>query len=151
MRIKSSKKKLSHRRMVIALDKAARKEVVEDRDDNTCQRCGHKQGQWDEEIKMPVVIQWAHVHGRDDFALRWEPDNTIALCSRCHVFFDNHKVLAFEWFRKRWPERWEHLQNVLQFQPRCVAKVRVKDLYGELTLPAHKAVKYMPIPPEMPF
>jgi hypothetical protein len=142
MRIKNSKKALSQRRMVIALDKAARAEIVEGRDQNICQRCGKRQGEWDAEIQMPVCIQWAHVHTREYYVTRWEPENSLALCSRCHVFFDNHKVLSYEWFRKKWPERWENIQNVLN----SGARVKVKILYEELkALPPGREVKYMPI------
>jgi len=150
MRIKSSKRALSQRRMVIALDKACRMEVVEGRDRNTCQRCGKHQGDWDAEIQAPVRIQWAHVHTREYYVTRWEPDNSLALCSRDHVWFDNHKVLSYEWFSKLWGDRWQNIQNVLN----SGARVRVKDLYEELkAMPPGREIKYMPIPPdsEMPF
>lgn len=114
--------------MVKALDDAARQEVVIERDQDTCQRCEKRQGEWDAEILMPVRIQWAHVHTREYYVTRWEPDNSLALCSRCHVWFDNHKVLSYEWFRKKWAERWERIQAVLQSR----AKVNVKILYEEL-------------------
>ena len=112
--IKSKQRTLRKRRMVIALDKACRQEVVEERDQNTCQRCGKMQGEWDEQRQRPVVLQWAHVHTREYYVTRWEPDNSLALCDADHVWFDNHKVLSFEWFRKRWSDRWERIQNVLR-------------------------------------
>lgn len=127
-RIKLSKRARSNRRMVKELDAACRQEVVIERDQDTCQRCGAKNGEWDLALNRPVVIQWAHVHTREYYVTRWEPDNSLALCDCCHVWFDNHKVLSYEWFRKTWPERWENIQNVLQ----SGAKVRVKDLYEEL-------------------
>lgn len=127
-RIKLSKKAASNRRMVKVLDAACRVEVVEERDHNVCQRCSKVQGEWDAEIERSVCIQWAHVHTREYYVTRWEPDNSLALCARCHVWFDNHKVISYEWFRKRWSERWERIQNVLQ----SGAKVRVRDLYLEL-------------------
>jgi len=114
--------------MVAALDADCRKRVVEERDQNTCQRCGKREGEWDSEIQRPVKIQWAHVHTREYHVTRWEEDNSLALCDRDHVWFDNHKVLSYEWFRKHWNERWEHIQNVLN----SGAKVRVQVLYAEL-------------------
>ena len=109
------KKTRTKRGMVIDLDKVARREIVEERDGNVCQRCG-----------FPVLvispdgrfydrpIQWAHVHTREYYITRWEPDNSLALCSACHVWFDNHKVLSLDWFAKKYPERWERIKRILQ-------------------------------------
>lgn len=127
-RIKRSKKAASRHRMIKALDAAARHEIVEERDHDICQRCSRVQGAWDAEIEMYVRIQWAHIHTREYYVTRWEPDNSMALCSRCHVWFDNHKFLSYEWFRKNWNERWDNIQNILQ----SGAKVNVKVLYEEL-------------------
>lgn len=132
--IKLSKKARAQRRMVRELDAAARQEVVIDRDQDVCQRCGKVNGQWDSEAQMYVVIQWAHVHTREYHVTRWEPDNSLALCSRCHVWFDNHKVLSYEWFRKKWAERWERIQAVLN----SGAKVNVKELHSELRAEAQR-------------
>lgn len=132
-RIKSRPKTLAKKRMVKALDAAARKEIVEDRDDNTCQRCHKRAGEWDAEIEACVMIQWCHVHTREYYITRWEPDNSFAGCSRCHVFFDNHKVLSYEWFRKTWPERWEHIQNVLQMGTKT-GDMWIREKYQEIAL-----------------
>lgn len=131
MRIKRSAKTKRKKRMISALDKAARFEVVECRDDNTCQRCGLVQGAWDSIRKMYVVIQWAHIHTREYYVTRWEPDNSLALCSADHVWFDNHKVLSYEWFRKTWPERWEHIQNVLRISTKT-SESWIREKYEEL-------------------
>jgi len=102
------------RGMVIDLDKVARREVVEERDREQCQRCSVYSGQTVCWAPGRAVIQWAHVHTREYLLTRWEPDNSLALCSRCHVWFDNHKVLSFDWFAKRYPERWERVNRILQ-------------------------------------
>ena len=112
--IKSSARTKRKNRMIKALDAACRAEVVEIRDRNYCQRCGAQDGEWIKEHQRYVKIQWAHVHTREYYITRWEPDNSLALCDCCHVWFDHHKVLSYEWFRKRWTERWEHIQNVLR-------------------------------------
>lgn len=126
--IKRSPKARKRARMVKELDAAARQEIVEERDQNICQRCGRQEGEWDAEIGRPTKIQWAHVHTREYYVTRWEPDNSLALCDRCHVWFDNHKVISYEWFRKKWSERWERIQNVLQ----SGAKADIKQLHAEL-------------------
>lgn len=101
-------KRRTKRGMVLDLDKVARAEIVLERDENICQRCGVT-----EMLYGAVVIQWAHVHTREYYITRWEPDNSLALCSRCHVWFDNHKVLSLDWFAKKYPERWENIKRIL--------------------------------------
>ena len=109
-------KRRTKRGMVIDLDRVWRHEIVMLRDLNTCQRCGIMQG---ESRHLGIdfyvgIIQWAHIHTREYYITRWEPDNSLALCSRCHVWFDNHKVLGFDWFAKKFPERWERITRMLQ-------------------------------------
>jgi hypothetical protein len=129
--MRRSKRALKQARTVAALDADCRKRVVEDRDHNTCQRCGKQQGEWDSEVQRPVNIQWAHVHTRDYHVTRWEEDNSLALCDRDHKWFDNHKVLSYEWFRKRWPERWENIQNVLNSGAKVKAAWLLEELRGK--------------------
>jgi len=108
-------KRRTKRGMVIDLDKVARREIVEERDGNVCQRCGSfTEYATNDDLVAYVVIQWAHVHTREYYITRWEPDNSLALCSACHVWFDNHKVLSLDWFAKKYPERWERLKRILQ-------------------------------------
>lgn len=106
-------KRRTKRGMVIDLDKSARREIVEQRDFNECQRCGINSGYPYPHSYDQAVIQWAHVHTREYYITRWEPDNSLALCSRCHVWFDNHKVLSLDWFAKKFPERWENIKRIL--------------------------------------
>jgi hypothetical protein len=117
--------------MIKALDAACRQRVVIDRDHDTCIRCSRRNGEWDEEIQAHTQIQWCHVHTREYYVTRWEDDNSFAGCSRCHVFFDNHKVISYEWFRKTFPERWEHLQNILQSRTKA-GDLFIRTLYEEL-------------------
>jgi hypothetical protein len=79
-----------------------------------CQRCSAAAGEWDRKRQRPVIIQWAHIHTREYYITRWEPDNSLALCDCCHVWLDQHKVLGFDWFAKKYNERWERLQRILQ-------------------------------------
>lgn len=130
------KKTLSKRRMVLALDKAARQEIVIERDQNVCQRCGWKDGDvyglWSKiGDTYRVIIQWAHVHTREYYCTRWEPDNSLALCSRCHVWFDNHKVLSFDWFAKKFPDRWERITRVLQSGNNKTTDADIRELWRE--------------------
>lgn len=133
MSIKRSKKSAARNRMIKALDAACRSDVMI-RDHCTCQRCGIVTGEWIEELQRSAVIQWCHVHTREYHVTRWELDNSFAGCDRCHVWFDNHKVLSYEWFRKKWPDRWQNVQNILQSRTKAgdlFIKERYRELQGE--------------------
>jgi hypothetical protein len=131
MRVKSSKRTLRKNRMIKALDAACRKRVVQERDGETCQRCHATIGTWDKELQRPVIIQWAHIQSREYYILRWEDINSLALCDRCHVWLDNHKVLGFDWFAKKYPERWEMILRVLQ-GPAKTGEAFIRELYEAL-------------------
>lgn len=105
-------KRRSRGAMVKDLDKLTSREVKE-RDEYTCQRCGKIDGEWDAGIEQYVVVQWAHIHTREYHCTRWELENGLTLCKRCHVWFDNHKFLAYDWFEKNYPERYHMIRNVL--------------------------------------
>ena len=113
--IRRSKRSLKKGRMILALDQACRARVFER--DVICQRCGSSDS-----------LQWSHVHSRRHHCLRWDDDNSKVLCIRCHCWWTNNPGLAFDWFVKKWPERWERITRVLQANP----KVRVPELYAEL-------------------
>src|SRR5579872_5782654 len=113
--MKLSKKARSNRRMVALLDADARK-VVFERDGGVCVRCGDRSR----------AVQWCHIFSRRHKALRWEPDNALSMCAGCHMFWHHEPLLAVEWFRKKWPERYSRIMAVMQINP----KVRVKEIYG---------------------
>lgn len=126
--IQSGKKALSQARMVKILDVDCRQRVVEERDENTCQRCGSRQGEWTAGDPYPVVIQWSHVHSRRHYCLRWDDDNSKALCRNCHCWWTNNPGLAYDWFMKKWPERWERITRVLQLNPKVIVKHKLEEL-----------------------
>lgn len=126
--IRAAKKAVTKKRMIGLLDKAAREQIVIERDHNVCQRCGRREGEWDSMGMVTVKIQWSHVHSRRFHCIRWDPDNSKALCQRCHCWWTNNPGLAFDWFSKKFPERWERVTRVLQ----SGARVNVRALYEEL-------------------
>jgi hypothetical protein len=81
--------------------------VVLNRDNWTCQRC-QTQG----EVGNP--IQWCHVLTRASLSLRWEPENSMALCHSDHYFFtvQPHRWDAF--LNEKWPGRRERLHLMRQ-------------------------------------
>lgn len=127
--IRKSKRTLAKNRMYRDLDAACRQRTVIERDGNTCQRCGKKHGEWDAEIERYVVIQWSHIKGRRYLALRWDDDNSLAHCDRCHAWFGNNPILGLDWFAKKFPERWERIVRHLQAGP---IKINVKSMVEEL-------------------
>lgn len=61
------------------------------RDDYTCQRCGVKSKN----------VQCAHFHSRRRLAVRYDPDNAMALCMGDHLFLDGNPMDKVEFFRAR--------------------------------------------------
>jgi hypothetical protein len=118
--IRRSKKAVSRNRMILALDAACRARVMER--DGCCQRCGATIS------SDGSPLQWSHCHSHRHYCLRWDDENSKILCKGCHCWWTNNPGLAFDFFSKKWPERWERITKVLQSNP----KVRVKDLYEEL-------------------
>jgi 5-methylcytosine-specific restriction endonuclease McrA len=77
--------------------------IVLGRDDWTCQRCGM--------TKEGGPIQWAHVKTRASLSIRWDPENSMALCKGCHYFFtvQPHRWDAF--LDENWPGRRHELER----------------------------------------
>lgn len=96
--IASSKRTRQRRKAVKELDEMARTQVF-DRDGRLCQRCGDPK----------KAVQWCHIISRRHLCTRWEPDNALALCAGCHMFWHEYPTLSGDWFRKNWPERHEHI------------------------------------------
>lgn len=65
-----------------------------------CDHCG-RQG---------VTYDWSHVISRSNKTLRWDIFNALCLCFQCHKFFWHEQpLLAAEWFRSKYPSRYEYL------------------------------------------
>ncbi len=41
--------------------------------------------------------------------MRWEPDNALTLCAGCHLWWHHEPILATDWFKKNFRERYENL------------------------------------------
>lgn len=88
------------------LDRLCRAVVME-RDGHRCARCGatRKLGKQYQVVR----VQWAHVHTRGWLALRWDPDNSMALCARCHLMWHGtipgHEREMRGWWEATYPER----------------------------------------------
>ena len=59
-------------------------------------------------------LQWAHIHTRGVHSLRWEPDNSLCLCSGCHYQGHLHPTEFSRWFEAAYPKRAAHLTLLRQ-------------------------------------
>ena len=100
--IKCSKKAKARNRVIAQLDAICRAAIME-RDNNTCQRCGSHEN-----------LQWSHVHSRRHYSIRWDTDNSKALCMGCHCWWTNHPTEASYWFSRKWADRWERIGELLR-------------------------------------
>jgi len=59
-------------------------DLVRERNNYVCQNCceGNRH--------RPHAFDCAHIMGRRNVGLRWHPDNCLALCRSCHIFFTEH-------------------------------------------------------------
>jgi len=81
------------------------KEIVRARDGNTCQHCG----KWVEGSSRHCSHVVPVSAGS---ALSWEPLNMKILCYHCHInWWHKNPVEAGQWFRDKFPDRWEYLES----------------------------------------
>lgn len=80
------------------------KEVVRQRDGNTCQHCG----KWVEGAGRHVSHVIPVSAGNK---LRWDPMNMKILCYHCHInWWHKNPMRSAEWFANKFPDRWTYLQ-----------------------------------------
>lgn len=76
--------------------------------DYTCQRCGEKGDS--------SSIEWAHIEPRKYKSIRWDSNNSLALCNakinNCHRWFDRYRALPMEWLSTFFPEKHEWLLEI---------------------------------------
>ena len=87
-------------------------QIIKLRDENTCQRCGHK--------VFGQGCHWAHIYGRRSLRLRWDLLNSLVLCAGCHRWWHENPVESHEWFADYFPARYSYLLKVRQQKPRII-------------------------------
>jgi 5-methylcytosine-specific restriction endonuclease McrA len=67
-----------------------------------CQHCGSS-----------GALQCAHIVSRRYLATRWDPQNAVALCPRCHVYYTHRPVEWEVWIDARRPTgaSWQELRR----------------------------------------
>lgn len=98
-------RKASRKTIVRNLDKITA-QVVKLRDDYTCQRCGKKYSQYNGKGSL----DWSHVFSRTRYSMRWLLINSISLCCGCHKFWHDNPLESGQWFKDKWPHRYDYLQ-----------------------------------------
>lgn len=90
--------------------------IVRLRANNTCERCGRKDG----------VMQCSHVYSRKILGMRWDLQNAFCSCGGCHIFFwHSSPIEAFIWFENRYgKERLDYLHK----QRQVIKKYSLQDL-----------------------
>lgn len=69
--------------------------------DKRCQRCGNE-----------LTLQNSHTISRTNYFLRWDEQNCIALCYKCHIYFWHKSPLeAAKWFMETFPDRYAYLMS----------------------------------------
>lgn len=58
----------------------------------------------------PVLLQCAHGYSREDRIIRFDPDNTFALCSACHRRHTPSRQPWYDWMRARLGDRYGRLE-----------------------------------------
>lgn len=84
------------------------REVVFLRDGYACQKCGWRCELVTLSPKGKIQagkLQWCHIFSRQYHSVRWDPDNSLALCSGCHLWQHHNPTLSTEWFEAKWPLR----------------------------------------------
>ena len=113
----------ARKRTVKKLDDITRK-IIKLRDKDTCQRCMKRaSGQG---------CHWAHIYGRRSYLLRWDLLNSLVLCAGCHRWWHENPLESDEWFKEKFPARYEWLQFQKKQPPRTIRTSELQSLYTKL-------------------
>jgi len=99
------------------LEKLSR-EIILLRDNSTCQYCNKKIEKNNAHISHVIPKS----HGN---FLRYDLNNLKLLCFHCHInWWHKNPMEASEWFKIKFPERWEYLQK----KKNIIKKLTITDL-----------------------
>ena len=105
---KESKNKKAISRLTVSKLKKAldgiMREIIRIRDNNTCQWCGKSIFGRD---SQPSHVKPKSIYG----FLRFDEQNIKLLCLHCHRKWHLDPLLAKDWFKLRFPDRYEYLEK----------------------------------------
>lgn len=84
-----------------------------------CERCGKKD-----------YLQCAHIISRKNRTLRWDMDNTLALCAGCHFWAHSDPLGFAEFVKTKFPIRYMRIMRLKDTTTKRTAK-DLKALYEE--------------------
>jgi len=122
--MKRRRKKSERTKLRDRCDKLFRQIILE-RDGDTCQRCGRY-----------VEGRNAHVahiipRSRTNYWLRWTPDNALLMCYACHInWWHKHPLESGEWFRRKYRKRLERITELNTLRP--MAAWEMEEIYKNM-------------------
>ena len=89
-------------------------QVVRERDNYTCQRCGkYRKPDPGSGVRN---FDCSHVFGRGaqrDPYLKWDVENVKLMCFTCHQWFAECPTESGEWFAEKFPDRLAYLRQLV--------------------------------------
>ena len=70
-----------------------------------CENCGERDSS---------QLQWCHIKSRRYLSIRWELDNSLCLCAKCHRWYTDHPDLFTKWIERKFPGRLDRLNKKFQ-------------------------------------
>ena len=99
--------KTERRKLKDKLEKIV-KDIIKERDNRACQKCGKQVTGSDCHASHVIPVS-------RDGRLAFDPENMKVLCYHHHLnWWHKHPVEAGQWFRDKFPERWEYLDKTYQ-------------------------------------
>ena len=88
------------------IEDAAWSTLIRERAGYSCEKCGKWYG------PKHSGLHAAHIFGRGNKSVRWDPENGVALCMRDHLYWAHSNPIEFaEWIKERLgPEKYESLR-----------------------------------------
>lgn len=97
---------------------------------NACDRCSSR-----------AFLQCAHIISRNYHGTRWDEENAMCLCSKCHLWWHREPVLAGRWLEEMWPGKFDKL-NLKRNQ---IQKLDLLEVYEILKHREYTLNKYQPV------
>ena len=111
-------KKTKRKKIIDRLDEVT-PAIIKLRDERTCQKCSGK--------PQPQGCHWAHIYSRTSHKMRWDLLNSLVLCNGCHRFWHANPIDAENWFRDKFPARYDYLQELRRQSTKHIPQAVLED------------------------
>ena len=106
-------RKITRRGLIKKLDTLFAAKV---REIGFCQHCGSKNN-----------LQCAHIFSRKNLSVRWDPENAVCFCYRCHFYWAHRNPIEYT----EWVKQFKDI-GVLQFRIAHAKPIKMFDLEAKL-------------------